>query len=144
MNASGEIVLGELQKVDRGLVYERIAWLCEGIRLRVVWVSPYKHAGSCAGSDLHGYVIWNDGWEVRIASGLAVNREANTFAHELAHILLGHVKQTALSPSELEAGLAHNTKKHQGGDGEYAEKEKEADELSHKLLKGWEEWGLRQ
>jgi len=92
---------------------------------------PGKHHRGCTFWDGSQYVIW-----IKPNSFFA----ASDFAHELGHILLGHISKVRLSPYKVESFLA-------GFDGklsaEAEEREKEADRVGGYIIEVFKEFGIK-
>jgi len=109
-------------------------WAASLLRIKArvqIDTGPGTNHRGCTFWDGSQYVIW-----IKPNSFFA----ASDFAHELGHILLGHVPKVRLSPRKVESFLA-------GFDGklsaEAEEREKEADRVAGYIMEVFKEFGIK-
>lgn len=128
----------EASPLDRVKVYRQIVREWENLDAGVWFVGPYAFKAYMGLNQVQGAADWKDGeYRILIANNLTIGEEVKTLAHEVSHILLGHVAKANIQHEDavqsageiLSAGVSH--------------KEDPADALASKLLARWCARGLR-
>lgn len=128
---------------ERTFWYCRMAKYLEGQDVVINWISPYEYHKHLGSEKIAGFVRWHGKlWKVEIARGLPIAEEVKVFAHEIAHILLGHISKGQGTSGEVNATLADAASAIESKDVFYRTREAEADAKAEELLKKWKKSGL--
>lgn len=138
------LILSEHSHVGRAGIYGELALRAEGIpHVRVRFVSPYVY-GKMIPHAVDGSVFFEHGYyTITISDRLSIVDEVSAFAHELAHIKLGHVRTDSVTPEQVKETGKQIADALQVNDAAYMERERGVDALAWNMVKRWEEMGLR-
>jgi len=131
-------VTGEESMFDRARIYRKILLEWENLDAAVCFVSPYTR--SLGSREVKGKATWKNhgGYQIRLANNLSIGEEVRTLAHEVAHVLLGHVLTREFTPSEFQAA----TQEVRTGSVAMDTREAQADTLGAQLVAKWRKAGL--